>query len=109
MSTLVGATEPTFGDQLRDDAVAQVIAHSSNDPWRIAAVKGIAHLAASGRVFEAYELIVLQLCPEPAHPSRWGALFNLCANHGLIDHVGYGPSSRPTVKSSAVKFWRGAP
>jgi hypothetical protein len=109
VTALVGAVEPTLGDQLRDDAVRQVLSHvAPADTWRRAAIAAIADLAKGGCVFEAYDVIVHGDCGEPDHPSRWGAVFNLCAKAELIELAGYGPSSRPTVKSSAVRFWRGA-
>lgn len=108
MSTLAGAAEPTLGDLMRDDAVRRVLDHCPpGDVWRRKAVAMIADHAKSGVAFEAYDLVISG-CPEPDHPSRWGAVFGLCARNGLIELAGFGSSSRPTVKSSAVRFWRGA-
>lgn len=107
--TLVGCTEPTMGDVLRDQALKRVLEHvPPADPWRRQACELIAKLAAEQVVFEAYDLIRAGL-PEPDHHSRWGAVFNICARNGLIEIAGYGPSARPTTKSSAVRFWRGTP
>lgn len=105
--TLAGATEPTLGDQLRDDALRRVLDHlPPGDAWRQSAVRAIADLARRDTAFEAYDLIRHGVT-EPDHPSCWGAVFNLCARQGLIGLAGYGASSRPTTKSSAVRFWRG--
>jgi hypothetical protein len=104
---LTGAAEPTLGDQLRDDALRKVLTHCPpGDAWRVAAVRAIADHAASGVPFEAYDLATH--IGEPDHPSRWGAVFQLCAKAGLIELAGFGNSGRPTVKGSAVRFWRGA-
>lgn len=99
-------TEQTMGDLLRDDALRRVLKHCPPaDAWRQAAVRAIADHAASGQPFEAYDLVAH--IGEPDHPSRWGPVFGLCARAGLIELAGSGPSSRPTVKSSLVRFWRG--
>ena len=101
--------EPTLGEQLRDDALKLVLSHvPPGDAWRLAAVDLIARVAGDEIVFEAYDLVRFYDLPEPDHHSRWGAVFNLCARHGLIELVGYGPSHRPTTKRSAVRFWRGS-
>jgi hypothetical protein len=104
------ATEPTLGDQLREDALRTVLGRiPPGDPWRLDAVKAIAGLAQTpGLVFEAYDVIRLGV-PEPAHHSRWGAVFRLCFDQGLIELAGAGPSSRPTTKRSLVRFWQGTP
>ena len=111
MSTIAGCTEPTLGEHLRDEALARVLDHvPPGDPWRRRAVELVAQVAAEPErpVFEAYDLVRFYELPEPDHPSRWGAIFRLCALHGLIEYVGAGPSHRPTVKGSLVKFWRGS-
>lgn len=84
----------------------QVLSHTPDD-WRRRALTVIADLAATGKVFEAYD-VVRDGCPEPDHPSRWGAIFGLAARSGLIVSAGAGPSSRPTVHGSLCKKWRGA-
>jgi hypothetical protein len=102
------STIPLTGEQRRDAALTVVLDHiPPGDPWRADATRLIGRLASDHVVFEAYDLIKAGLT-EPDHPSRWGAVFSHCAKAGLIELVGYGPSSRPTVKSSAVRFWRGA-
>jgi hypothetical protein len=102
---MIGTVEPTLGDHARDLALTQVLERCP-DEWRKKAVLAVATLAARGRVFAAYDLTQLDV-DEPANHHRWGAVINLCAKHGLIESAGYGPSPRPTVKGSAVRFWRG--
>lgn len=75
--------------------------------WRDCCDRGISHLARTGRVFEAFDLIDLGV-PEPRHPSQWGPRFSAAAKRGVITAAGYGPSKRPTVAKSAVRLWRGA-
>ena len=78
------------------------------DPfWKSTALRVIAHLAATGRVFEAYDLTREGL-PEPRTSSQWGALFYAAHSAGLIEPAGAGPSARQTVKGSLTRYWRGA-
>jgi hypothetical protein len=77
------------------------------DDWRRKALTVITDLATTGRVFEAYD-VVRDGCPEPDHPARWGAIFRVAAQAGLIVSAGAGPSSRPTVHGSLCRKWRGA-
>jgi hypothetical protein len=80
---------------------------SADDWWKATADQAIRYLAETGRVFEAYDLVLLG-CPEPHHPNAWGARMSAAAKHGLIRNVGAGPSKRPTVARSLVRYWQGA-
>lgn len=99
------AEQLDLGSALRDQALAQVRAHTKTE-WRQTALDAVRQLAGAGEVFEAYDLIRLGV-PEPDHSSQWGALFNAAAKAGVITTAGTGPSSRPTVKKSLTRFWRG--
>ena len=90
----------------KQQGMARVDANA-DDWWKATADQAIAHLASTGRVFEAYDLVLMG-CPEPHHPNAWGARMSAAAKHGLIRAVGYGPSKRPTVAKSAVRLWQGA-
>lgn len=94
-----------LGSELRDRALATVRAHT--DPaWRTCALAALRDLAEQGDVFGAYDLVLAGV-PEPRHSSSWGALFNTAAKAGVITSAGARPSSRPTVKSSLARCWRG--
>lgn len=76
--------------------------------WAAIADAAIARLAQTGSPFTAYDLTLAGV-PEPAHPNHWGPRFSGAARRGLIEAVGYGPSSRPTARHSAARVWRGIP
>lgn len=92
--------------QQRKVAGMAVADGNADDFWKSTADQAIAHLASTGEVFEAYDLVLLG-CPEPHHPNAWGARMSAAAKHGLIVNVGAGPSKRPTVARSLVRYWRG--
>jgi hypothetical protein len=80
-----------------------------NDEWWAKAVAGVHQLAATGMAFQAYDLVQRAGVPEPSRPgAQWGALFAALAREGVIVPVGYGPSPRPSTRSSAARIWRGA-
>ncbi|KAB2344829.1 hypothetical protein [Actinomadura rudentiformis] len=76
------------------------------EEWWNQAVAGVRELAATGMAFQAYDLVRRGI-PEPPSDSQWGALFAALARQRLIVPVGYGPSPRPTTRSSAARIWRG--
>lgn len=91
--------------ELKTAALAKVNAEA-DEFWRRTCDAGIRELAQRGRPFEAFDLIELGV-PEPEHPSRWGARLHHAARQGVIEAVGAGPSRRPTVRGSLVRYWRG--
>lgn len=88
------------------DAVLDDLAERTEGWWAATCDAAIAELARRGRPFEAFALVELGV-PEPEHPSRWGARLRAAAKAGLIEAAGAGPSSRPTVRGSLVRRWRG--
>jgi len=77
------------------------------DPWWLdGALRAIETLAATGRTFQAYDLVALGVA-EPDRPAAWGAAFSAAKAKGLIERVGYARSKRPTVRGSACAEWRG--
>lgn len=64
-------------------------------------------MAATGRVFQAYDVAETYAVPEPDHPNRWGALLTRAARDGVIVAVGAAPSRRPTTARSLTRTWRG--
>ncbi|WP_242882650.1 hypothetical protein [Actinomadura litoris] len=82
---------------------------ADNAEWWERAVAGVHQLARTGMAFQAYDLVQRAGVPEPSRPgAQWGALFAALAREGVIVPVGYGPSPRPTTRSSAARIWRGA-
>jgi hypothetical protein len=64
--------------------------------------------ARSGRRFTTYEIAKDADLPEPANPrADWGNATQLFVREGLIEHVDFDRSSRPTGEKSAVSVWRG--
>lgn len=59
-----------------DDALA-----AADPNWKATALQAIEHLANSGRVFTAFDLVELGV-PEPTHANHWGAAFNLARRRG---------------------------
>lgn len=83
-------------------------AEDNTDPWwRDGAMRAVEHLANTGRVFTAYDLVDELGVPEPDHPNRWGPLMLLAAKAGVIAHVGAEASRRPTRSGSLCRTWRG--
>ena len=74
--------------------------------WRSCCDAGIAHLAAAGESFTAFDLIGLGV-PEPHHANCWGPRLLSSARAGLIECVGVAQSRRPTSGLSLVRVWRG--
>jgi hypothetical protein len=96
----------TEAEARKAQGIAQVDANA-DAWWKSCADQALEHLAQSGRVFEAYDLVLMGV-PEPHHPNAWGARMNAAAKRGLIRNVGAGPSKRPTVARSLVRYWQGA-
>lgn len=88
------------------DAVLDDLAERTDGWWARTCDAGIAELARRGHPFEAWDLVALGV-PEPEQPSRWGARLRAAAKAGTIEPAGAGPSSRPTVRGSLVRRWRG--
>lgn len=64
--------------------------------------------ARSGRLFTSYEVVKDNDLPEPPNArADWGNLVLALVRDGLIEHVTFDRSSRPTGERSAVAVWRG--
>jgi hypothetical protein len=64
--------------------------------------------ARTGRLFTSYEIAKANELPEPPNPrADWGNLVLSLVRDGLIEHVTFDRSSRPTGERSAVAVWRG--
>jgi hypothetical protein len=65
-------------------------------------------MARTGRRFTTYEAAKEHDLPEPANPkAAWGNATQCFEREGLIEHVGFDRSCRPTGGHSAVAVWRG--
>lgn len=86
-------------------------AEENRDPWswypaKAAMLQIAAETAASGGVFEAFDLtdrygVVLD------DSSRWGPLFASAARDGLIEHAGFAVARRPSRSGGITRTWRG--
>jgi hypothetical protein len=64
--------------------------------------------ASTGRLFTSYEIAEEHDLPEPPNPrADWGNLVLSLVRDGLIEHVSFDRSRRPTGERSAVAVWRG--
>ncbi len=76
--------------------------------WLDGCLRAIHTLAATGRTFQAFDLITDTGLPEPERSSWWGCAFKRAQSEGIIRRAGYAPSKRPTVRGSACAEWVGA-
>ncbi len=86
-----------------DDAIATLV---HDEEWFPRCAAAIAELARDGKPFQAFDLIAAGV-PEPYDHHAWGKAFKDAARLGVIHHVGYGPSLRPTARKSLLNIWRG--
>lgn len=78
--------------------------HSWCDEVRPAFVEA----ARTGQLFTSYEIAKTNNLPEPPCPrTDWGNFVLQLVRDGLIEHVTFDRSRRPTGERSAVGVWRG--
>lgn len=64
--------------------------------------------ARTGRLFTSYEVAKEHQLPEPPNTrADWGNLVLSLVRDGVIEHVTFDRSRRPTGERSAVAVWRG--
>ncbi|CAL9348818.1 hypothetical protein SUDANB1_00419 [Streptomyces sp. enrichment culture] len=64
--------------------------------------------ARTGQLFTSYEVARANDLPEPPNAkSDWGNLVLSLVRDGVIEHVTFDRSRRPTGERSAVGVWRG--
>ncbi|WP_033307379.1 hypothetical protein RFN58_07080 [Streptomyces iakyrus] len=64
--------------------------------------------ARTGQLFTSYEIAKANDLPEPPNPrADWGNLVLSLVRDGVIEHVAFDRSRRPTGERSAVGVWRG--
>lgn len=79
-----------------------------DDWWWSGAMQALQALAATGRIFTAYDLTAEPYAiPEPDHCCRWGALLRTGHTRGLITPVGATISQRPQRAGGLTRTWRG--
>jgi hypothetical protein len=76
--------------------------------WRTRALAEVRRLASTGRDFQLWQ-VFREVGDPPNHKANNGALTNEIEHMGLAHVVGYGKSTRPESKGSAVAIWRGGP
>lgn len=79
-----------------------------DEKWFRLAMAAVHAIAATGHIFQAYDLLERYNVPEPSHYNRWGDLLRRARREGLIVPVGAAPSRRPTTCGSLTRTWRGA-
>lgn len=85
------------------------LAEANADEWWLdTAMQAVRAMAATGREFQAFDLVETYGVPDPDHANRWGALLNRAAREGLIVPVAAAPSRRPATARSLTRTWRGA-
>lgn len=108
-------TEQETGRQLRADGEAAVIA-ADQAPYRDAAKHidaAIVELAGTGRPFTAEDVrarvggIAIVQARMSEAPNLLPALMSAASNRGLIRHIGWAESTRPSARSRAIRLWEG--
>lgn len=79
---------------------------NADDWWLDCAERALGWWAETGRPFTADDLRALGV-PDPDHPNRIGGLFRRAYRTGLIEPVGYMPSTRPSRNGGVLRTWRG--
>ena len=73
--------------------------------WAGQARRAIEAMAATGRRFQAHDLVEDFGLPEPSTSAAWGGAFRRAKADGIIRVAGYAPSRRPGTKGSALAEW----
>lgn len=89
----------------RTDGATQAF-NNADDWWSDCATRALTWMAELRQPFDAWDLVLLGV-PEPDDHHRWGGLFRVARQKGLIEPVGYAPSRRPTAAGSIARIWRG--
>lgn len=76
--------------------------------WLAVALAGVRRLAATGRPFQAHDLVSLLNVPEPPDHHLWGPMMSIARAEGYIVPVAAVQSSRPKTARSLCRLWIGA-
>lgn len=79
----------------------------SPDAWRVDAEAALHELAASGDVFTIDDLRRAGI-PDPDKPQRWGALFAVMRNVGVIECAGAQEHRIKAGDAQLIRQWRGS-
>lgn len=79
---------------------------TSDSWWYDSARRALEWLAQTETPFDAYDLTEMGV-PDPDHPNRWGSLFRVAKDEGLITPVGYRESRRPSRAGGVCRVWVG--
>ncbi|MGW5616222.1 hypothetical protein [Streptomyces sp. NPDC003877] len=86
----------------------QPAAASDYHTWAATVRPKFVDAARTGRRFTTYEIAHEHQLPEPPNPrADWGNLVLSLVRDGVIEHVTFDRSRRPTGERSAVGVWRG--
>ncbi len=80
---------------------------SDSAAWIAAAQHGLSKMAATGRTFQAYDLVEGGFVTEAPRPHLWGALLTRAAAAGQIVRAGTAPTKRASGRRT-VGLWRAA-
>lgn len=100
------AEQLELGQALKEDGMRRAD-ENTDDWWRNTCDRAIAEAARTGKPFQAFDLCEWYGLPEPHSANAWGPRLAAAARRGVIEGIGWGPSSRPTTAKSAVRIWRG--
>jgi hypothetical protein len=103
--TLVGTT--SAGPSSPAEHRGAQRADSDGASWLEAAQPGLMRMAATGRTFQAYDLVEGGFVSEAPRPHLWGGLFGRAVAAGHIVAAGTAPSKRPSGRRT-VGLWRAA-
>lgn len=79
-----------------------------DQPWIDIALRAVRTLAASGRPFQAHDLVLECDVPEPRDHHQWGALMSIARAEGYVTAVAAVPSTRPKTARSLCRLWVGS-
>jgi hypothetical protein len=100
------SSDAALGRLLRDQGI-ELVDLNSDKSWKQVVDAAIDLFAGTGDTFTADDIRELGL-PEPHAPQAWGARFRYASRRGIVRHVGYAPSRRPTAHVRPVAVWCGA-
>lgn len=99
----------TTGDFLRHQRdVHLAVDIPTLNTWRDNAIAEVTRLAATGKPFQLWEAFAVA-GDAPDHRTAHGKFASEIEDLGLAHVCGYGKSTRPDSKSSAVAIWAGGP
>ncbi len=102
----VGGRGLDEGRRRRDDG-ARAAELNTFGPWKLAAERALADLAASGREWTSDDLLERVGLPIASSRNTVGAVIQAAVKRGDIEPVGYTQSTRPSAHGRVIRVWRG--